>query len=111
MFDIVFLEKQQGQCHIIDIVVPRDACIEGKRKGNDGKVPGLKKSCYPVMACKCFCNACSGWGFGYGDEELTKESPTNRSDCKDRISVESGIAWNCRNFAKSFLGLRLQVVA
>ena len=46
-------------------------------------------------------NARSGWGFGYGDEELTKESPTNRSDRKDRISAESGIAWNCKNFAKN----------
>ena len=23
------------------------------------------------MACKCYCNVRSGWGFGYGDEELT----------------------------------------
>ena len=31
---------------------------------------------------------------------IIKEPPTNRSDYKDRISVESGIAWNCKNVAK-----------
>ena len=53
------------------------------------------------MACKCYCNSLSGWGFGYGGEERTKESSANRSDCKNGISAESGIAWNRKKFAKS----------
>ena len=52
------------------------------------------------MVCKCYCNTHSSRGFGYGDEELTEESP-NRSVCKNGISTESGIAWNFKNFAKS----------
>ena len=54
------------------------------------------------MACKCYCNSRSDQGFGYGDEELTKESSANRSDCENGIqSAKSGIAWKCKNFAKS----------
>ena len=34
----------------------------------------LKKGSCLVMACKCYCNAHSDLGFGYGDKELTKES-------------------------------------
>ena len=34
---IVFLNKQQGQCHIIDIAVPGDACIKGKKKRKSWK--------------------------------------------------------------------------
>ena len=30
--DMVFLDKQQGQCHIIDIAVSGDAHIEEKEK-------------------------------------------------------------------------------
>ena len=52
------------------------------------------------MAGKCSCNARSGWGNGYGDEEPTKESSANRSVCKNGISSKSGIAWNCKSFAK-----------
>ena len=68
-----------------------------------GKVPGFKKRSCLVMVYKCYCNACSGWGFGCGDEELTKELSANRSDCtcKNGISAESGITWNRKNFAKS----------
>ena len=73
----------------------------GKRKGEVGKVPGFKTGSCSVMACKCYCNARSGWGFEYGDEELTKESSTNRSVCENEISTESGIAWSRKNFVKS----------
>ena len=31
------------------------------------------------MACRCYCNVHSGLGFGYDDEELTKESSANRN--------------------------------
>ena len=34
---IVFLDKQEGQCHIIDIAVPGDACIKGKKKRKSWK--------------------------------------------------------------------------
>ena len=70
-----------------------------KKKGKVGKVPGFKKGSCSVMVCKCYCNACSCWGFGKGDKELTKESSANRSVCKNGISTESGSAWNCKNFA------------
>ena len=32
MPEIMLLDKQQGQCHIIDIAVPGDACIKEKEK-------------------------------------------------------------------------------
>ena len=53
------------------------------------------------MMCKCYCNTRIGWGFGYGDEELTKESSENRNVCKNGISTENRIAWNRKNFVKS----------
>ena len=106
--DTVFLDKQQGQCHIIDIqryvAVPGDARIKEKEEEKLEKYQDLRKInsrevfhlwCVNVM------KANTGWGFGYGDEELTKESSANTSDCKNGISAESGIAWNCKNFAKS----------
>ena len=89
-------------------MVPADASIEEKEKE---KYQDLRRQVARVMACKCYCNACSGWGFGYGDKEPTKESSANRSVCKNRIPTESSIAWNRKNFAKSSSGLRLQVVA
>ena len=73
----------------------------GKRKEKVGKVSGLKKGSCSVMASKCYCYARSGWGFGYGDDELTKESLGNTSVFKNGISTECGITWKRKNFAKS----------
>ena len=73
----------------------------GKRKEKVGKVSGLKKGSCPVMASKCYCYARSDWGFGYGDDELTKESLGNTSVFKNGISTECGITWKRKNFAKS----------
>lgn len=53
------------------------------------------------MACKCYCNARSGWGIGYRDEELTK-SLANTIVCKNATSKESSIAWDRQNFVKCF---------
>ena len=52
---------------------------------------------YCIVLC---CNARSRRGLGYGDEELSKESSAKRSVRKNGISTESGIAWNCKDFAK-----------
>ena len=41
--DIVFLDKQQGQCHIIDLAVPGDAGIEEKKKEKLGKYQDLTR--------------------------------------------------------------------
>ena len=51
------------------------------------------------MACKCYCNARSGWGIGYRDEELTK-SLANTIVCKNATSKGSSIAWDRQNFVK-----------
>ena len=40
--DIVFLDKQQGQCHAMDIVVPGDAHIEEKEKEKLEKYQDLR---------------------------------------------------------------------
>ena len=59
---------------IIIIIIMRICLHRGKRKEKVGKVSGLKKGSCSVMASKCYCYARSGWGFVYGDDELTKES-------------------------------------
>ena len=43
MSDIMPLDKQQGQCHIIDIAVPGDACIKEKEKEKLEKYSDLRK--------------------------------------------------------------------
>jgi len=60
--DIVFLDKQQGQCHVQWHSGSWRCPHRRERKGKVGKVPGFKR------ACKCYCNALTVWGFGYNDE-------------------------------------------
>ena len=94
----MFLDKQQGQCHIIDIAVPSNASIEEKVKEKLEKYQELRREVARL------------WGVnvpvtqvvvGCGDEELTKESSANRSVCKNGISRENGFVWYRKNFAKS----------
>ena len=59
--DIVFLDKQQGLCHIIDIAVAGDACMEEKEKKKLEKCQDLRREVFSVMGGKCSCNASCGW--------------------------------------------------
>ena len=59
--DIVFLDKQQGLCHIIDVEVAGDARMEEKEWEKLEKMPGFKKESFSVMGGNCSCNASSGW--------------------------------------------------
>ena len=50
---IVFLDKKQGWCHIIVIVVPQGATqIVKMEKGKVGKMRGLKKESCAAEECK-----------------------------------------------------------
>ena len=106
--DLVFLDKQQGLCHIIDIAVAGDACREEKGKEKLEKCQDLRREVFRL------------WGVnvpvtqvvvGCGDEELSRETSANSCVCKKGISTESGIVRYRKNFAKSSWGLRLRVVA
>ena len=55
------------------------------------------------MACKCYCNARSGWGVRYCDEEVTKESSANRSVRKNGIVYRKRHCLEPEEFCKKFL--------
>ena len=49
------LDKKQGWCHIIVIVVPHGATRMVKTaKGKVGKIPGFKKESCSAKECNCF---------------------------------------------------------
>ena len=51
----MFLDKKQGWCHIIVIVVPHGGTRMVKTaKGKVGKIPGFKKESCSAKECKCF---------------------------------------------------------
>ena len=96
--DILFLDKQQGLCLIIDIAVAGDARREEKEKEKLEKCQDLRREVFRL------------WGVnvpitqvvvGCGDEELSRETSANSCVCKNGISTESGIVWYRKNFAKS----------
>ena len=41
--DIVFINKEENQCYIVDIAVPRDTCIAEKGKEKMEKYQDLKR--------------------------------------------------------------------
>ena len=51
----MLLDKKQGWCHIIVIVVPHGATRMVKtEKGKDEKTQGFKKESCSAKECKCF---------------------------------------------------------
>ena len=68
-----------------------------------GIVPGFKNGSCSVTACKCYYNARSGWVFGYGEEELIKESSSNRSVCKNGIVYIKRHCFEPQEFCEKFL--------
>ena len=76
----MFLDKQQGQCHIIDIAVPGDARIEEKEKETMEKYQDLRREV--ARRVNVSVTHVVVEPLGMVTENLqTEESPTNRSDC------------------------------
>ena len=97
--DIVFLDKQQGQCHITDIVVPWDARMEQKGKEKLEKYQDLRGEVARLWRENVSVTHVVVGALGTVTKNLPRSlQQIGVSVYKNGISTEGGIAWNRKNF-------------